>query len=898
MSAEAHYDIRRDGIDFERLHLLLLKWPIYTFKFLRRGRFASIHELRRDAEIMARRQHQQSDHSERMVNPGTAIFWTLLLSSILFAQHVVPALAGVTSSLIVGGCMVSVIVALTSITREASKQETPSTFAWELVGGLFFVASTVPFALPWVLAFFFPRECILFFTVWAAFGAILGEVSVLVSHKAIMKGGPNTPLAADGKSADDDDGGGPWTDSVSAPTATGLDRVRPVLAKKRKRQTTDQRLAASVSQFSLDDKRELEDYLVSAEGLKWWASFLAMQGTISTFAVLLSLACDLFLLPVVNASSPWWMLMTVNLALVMSMCMLCEAFWMSYSVGGRWLHFRQKWRFFQPFSGGQSFMSFQVVSWSLFFSYFILSMRALREPARLLVNASGTTANWDALEAFLGHVDALGHVLGLHYCPPGTAAVFGVVAELLMLVSLTLYKGPLDENYLDSQLDEAIAQLERNESYSSITASAAAPPLTHDPIVTELAQRRKLRLRSEFNVPLWEFCADALRTAWLSPIILTLTKPEVVLFLAGFALTKFVHGAEVYGGAKVHLPSVYVAVIALYLPTYLGDPRRTGVRRKTQWMGTWVYDELAAYFYTYIIREAELNPAHKHVFGYHPHGMFPMAASYIHNTSQWMKLFPGMSIVTLTATITHIVPILREVTQWNGGIEVSAGSFTAALERFRNIMLVVGGQHEMLLVPDDPLDSPISTKHKGFIKLALLAAAQNDAVVNLVPVYNFGETECLYNSAPASIELQRWMVARFRANPLFLPTGRFNLFGVPKRVPVTIVTGHPLRVPVVPGQPTEAQIDLLHLRYFSALKETFDRHKLLCDYEFSRIKFVPALAEPVIAQEEFEARWALIADQSSGALADVKRPRDPPPYPEIAVAVLLSRAFVFSCVVH
>ena len=124
--------------------------------------------------------------------------------------------------------MVAVIIALSSIVRESSKQMTTSHFFWDFMGGVFFIVSTLPFALPWVLAFFFPRECILFFTVWAVFGAILGEVSVLVSHKQLMKGGPSTPLFESLKQPDE----GPWTDEISS-TQTGHDRVRPVLAKKR-----------------------------------------------------------------------------------------------------------------------------------------------------------------------------------------------------------------------------------------------------------------------------------------------------------------------------------------------------------------------------------------------------------------------------------------------------------------------------------------------------------------------------------------------------------------------------------------------------------------------------------------------------------------------------------------
>src|SRR5690606_5059824 len=116
----------------------------------------------------------------------------------------------------------------------------------------------------------------------------------------------------------------------------------------------------------------------------------------------------------------------------------------------------------------------------------------------------------------------------------------------------------------------------------------------------------------------------ALRTAWLSPIVLTLVKPEVTLFLTGFVLSKFVHGASFFGFFNIYLPYVFIAMELLYIPTYFGDPRRSGRRRWWNLRGSWVYDELSAYWYMNIIRERELNPREKHIFGYAPHGMFPM----------------------------------------------------------------------------------------------------------------------------------------------------------------------------------------------------------------------------------------------------------------------------------
>lgn len=235
-----------------------------------------------------------------------------------------------------------------------------------------------------------------------------------------------------------------------------------------------------------------------------------------------------------------------------------------------------------------------------------------------------------------------------------------------------------------------------------------------------------------------------------------------------------------------------------------------------------------------------------------------------------------------------MVPLLRDVTQWNGGIEVSGESFTAALMKFRNVLLVPGGQHEMLLASDDPQEMPLSSKHKGFIRLALQCAAENpDDPINLVPIVVFGEADMVYNAFPVSLSLQRWLVSKMRLNPAFLPVGRFNLAGVPKRVPITFVVGSPIRVPVVKGIPTEKQIELLSARYYSAVEETFNRHKSLCEgFESSHVGFVPPLDHKLTASE-FEAKWVEIANDSAGPLSELKRKKEAFPIIETAIAAIL-----------
>jgi hypothetical protein len=52
------YDLRKQGVDFHKVLALSVKWPVYAFRLLRRGRFETIAQLRRDGH-----------HLDLMFNP-------------------------------------------------------------------------------------------------------------------------------------------------------------------------------------------------------------------------------------------------------------------------------------------------------------------------------------------------------------------------------------------------------------------------------------------------------------------------------------------------------------------------------------------------------------------------------------------------------------------------------------------------------------------------------------------------------------------------------------------------------------------------------------------------------------------------------------------------------------
>mmetsp|Transcript_20666 Transcript_20666/g.39889 ORF Transcript_20666/g.39889 Transcript_20666/m.39889 type:complete len:245 (+) Transcript_20666:1554-2288(+) len=158
---------------------------------------------------------------------------------------------------------------------------------------------------------------------------------------------------------------------------------------------------------------------------------------------------------------------------------------------------------------------------------------------------------------------------------------------------------------------------------------------------------------------------------------------------------------------------------------------------------------------------------------------------------------------------------MRDVAQWNGGFEVSREGFLSALEKRKAVLLVPGGQEEMIGSRSDSTRVPIVTKHRGFVRLALQQGA------NLVPVYSFGETQTFDNVA-APHSWQRWCVKQFRANLICFPYGVLPMLPRPTRL--TIAVGKPIPVPKIEN-PTDEQIAVYHHRYFNALNNLFMKYR-------------------------------------------------------------------------
>mmetsp|Transcript_37 Transcript_37/g.82 ORF Transcript_37/g.82 Transcript_37/m.82 type:complete len:740 (-) Transcript_37:206-2425(-) len=467
--------------------------------------------------------------------------------------------------------------------------------------------------------------------------------------------------------------------------------------------------------------------------------------------------------------------LVIGICCFISVCLVAFG---THGVGGKLRH--ACYRFYQPFEGGLLYCVLQGAAWILFStSFLMIGAHSFCSFMCLIGRCSGCVLSTlsSRMQTPTPGDDLIGPDTML---VPATSAA--VLAEILLVTSIFVYR--------QTRITPA--------SKDRITRARTEPTSRG----TETADL--------------EFLSNG---KWRHGIIIMfftfiLFKPEMVILASAYAALTL--GAPHHAWVAVG----WLVMSFIYSYTYAGKPGVTGRRgwKNFQRFSIWVFDKVfVPYFSMSVIRDTPepFDESDKYIFGYHPHGIIPIACQWTSLTTEWDKKFPNLRPAVLVSTIVHSCPLMRDVAQWNGGHEVSREGFLTALNKRKAVLLVPGGQEEMIGSRSDSTKVPIVTKHRGFIRLALQQGAK------LVPVYSFGETQTFDNVA-APHSWQRWCVKQFRANLICFPYGVLPMLPRPTRL--TIAVGKPIPVPKIEN-PTDEQIAVYHHRYFNALSELFMKYR-------------------------------------------------------------------------
>ncbi|RLN56006.1 hypothetical protein BBJ29_009907 [Phytophthora kernoviae] len=270
---------------------------------------------------------------------------------------------------------------------------------------------------------------------------------------------------------------------------------------------------------------------------------------------------------------------------------------------------------------------------------------------------------------------------------------------------------------------------------------------------------------------------------------------------------------------------VAVAMVGLYLPSFFSGAQRTGKGNVWQALRTSsIWGLTNKFLRIKIVREQELDPKQKYIFGFHPHGIIVLSRLAIFG-GNFDNVFPGITNRLLGASAMYYIPLGREMCLWMGGVDASRSTGDKVLTEGNSIIVYPGGVPEIFRTdPNSKETQLVLQKRLGFIKLAMRHGA------NLVPTFVFGE-KWLYNIWTPPTGVTDFFRKAFGI-PVLIFWGKF--WWIPKAPTIGkrygLVYGKPIATTLT-ANPTEAELRVVHKQYVAEIQRIFEQYKADFGYE-------------------------------------------------------------------
>ena len=177
----------------------------------------------------------------------------------------------------------------------------------------------------------------------------------------------------------------------------------------------------------------------------------------------------------------------------------------------------------------------------------------------------------------------------------------------------------------------------------------------------------------------------------------------------------------------------------------------------------------------------------QYILGFHPHGISAANRVWDQLTPQWQSAVGCAHRYSFhAANAVFRTTFMRDIGLALGCRSVTRTGILHSIRQGNSVMIVPGGQAELVMSYQGSMKQRLVTYHKGFIRIAI------QEQLPLVPVFCFGEQDIQDNLHFERI--QRYTAKKFGIALPFLPMGRFYL-PLPCRVKQTVVVGAPIPVP-------------------------------------------------------------------------------------------------------
>jgi hypothetical protein len=270
--------------------------------------------------------------------------------------------------------------------------------------------------------------------------------------------------------------------------------------------------------------------------------------------------------------------------------------------------------------------------------------------------------------------------------------------------------------------------------------------------------------------------------------------------------------------------SALLLLVAYFTQIFLYKPQK-GKGWHFEWFLYSKYvDWVLGYHGGTVIREGPpLDKTKQFLFAMAPHGVFGVCRGFS-GGSAWRTLFEGITARWGSFGGAFYLPGVREFSLCSGCLDASRGVLTRAIQRGENVILLPGGEKEMMLTDGESTETQlVLADRKGFVRLAV----QNG--MDIVPGFCFGE-KWVHKAVRLPKVVRSYLYRKLRLAGVVL-IGRWGVTFLGKvekadGSPLTLgfVWGKPVEVEQM-AEPTEAYVDEVHAKYVAAIQDIFERRK-------------------------------------------------------------------------
>lgn len=261
-------------------------------------------------------------------------------------------------------------------------------------------------------------------------------------------------------------------------------------------------------------------------------------------------------------------------------------------------------------------------------------------------------------------------------------------------------------------------------------------------------------------------------------------------------------------------PIAAAVLLLLYLRSYFDRCEFKNGREWTWLRNLSVWKLAQRYQEVEVVREAELDPNHRYIFGVYPHGILILSRVCLYGNI-FDSHFPGIETRTLAASPMFYLPGCREICLWMGAVNAAKRTARYLLDNTNKSLVVYPGGSAEIFTTDPNSTDTVLIERTGFIRLAM------ESGTDLVPAFVFGE-KWLYCRADVPKAVKNFFYNTFRM-PILLFWGKWYSWA-PMRGPLSMVFGKPIPVKKV-ANPTQEQVNALHAKYMAEIERLYHEYK-------------------------------------------------------------------------